>query len=89
MKVLGLLFVVAIVVIGYCVYNPTVVDSADFTNTRTGKSSSDGCKGPFGFDSQKALNISESREYMIGVVSYIDLEKNPDGTWYVNKCKTV
>ena len=87
MKVLGLLFVIAIVVMGYCVYNPMVVDSADFTNTRTGKSASDGCKGPFGFDSQKALDISRTTEYMISVVSNIDLEKNPDGTWYVLKCE--
>ena len=101
MKVLGLIFVIAIVVMGYCVYNPMVVDSADFTNTQKGKSSSDGCKGPFGFDSQKALTdfppdvllvtnngygkFSEIK-YYIGVVSEIDLEKNDDGTWYVANC---
>ena len=56
MKVLGLFLVIVIVIIGYCVYNPVVVDSADFTNAQKGKSSSSACKGPFGFDSQKALN---------------------------------
>ena len=82
MKVLGLLIVIAIVIIGYCVYNPMVVDSADFTNTQKGKSSSSNCKGPFGFDSQ-----SEKANYNIGVVSDIDLEKSDAGTWYVDNCK--
>ena len=88
MKVLGLIFVIAIVVMGYCVYNPMVVDSADSTNTKTQSSSTDNCKGPFGVDSQKILNKGGgSPDYKIGVVSNIDLEKNPDGTWYVSECK--
>ena len=86
MKVLGLLIVIAIVIIGYCVYNPMVVDSADFTNAQNGKSSSSDCKGPFGIDSQKIVNDGIDPEYEIGIVSNIDLEKNPDGTWYVASC---
>ena len=85
MKVLGLLTVIAIVVMGYCVYNPMVVDSADFTNAQKGKSSSSDCKGPFGIDSQKIS--SEALEYMIGIVSNINLEKNPDGSWYIASCR--
>ena len=102
MKVLGLFLVIVIVIIGYCVYNPVVVDSADFTNAQKGKSSSSACKGPFGFDSQKALNDLPSDspplskydygelaeiKYLIDVVSDIDLEKNDDGTWYVANCE--
>ena len=86
MKILGLLIVIAISVVGYCVYNPMVVDSADFTNVQKGKSSSSDCKGPFGVDSQKILN-EKLGEYVIGVVSEIDLEKNSDGTWYVDNCE--
>ena len=56
------------------------------TSTKKETSLSSDCKGPFGFDSQKALNKS-SIEYKIGVVSEIDLEKNDDGTWYVDNCK--
>ena len=56
---------------------------------------SDSCKGPFGFDSQKILNeppiinrltLSCSMEYMIAIVSDVNLEKNNDGTWYVYSC---
>ena len=86
MKILGLIFVIAIVVIGYCVYNPMIVDSADFANTETGKSSSDGCKGPFGVDSQKILNDSDM-EYNIGVVSKRYLEKDNNNNWYVHRCE--
>ena len=87
MKVLGLLIVIAIVVMGYCVYNPMVVDSADFTNSQKGKSSLSDCKGPFGIDSQKILNDGRDPEYEIAIVTKIDLEKNDDGTWYVENCK--
>ena len=87
MKVLGLLIVIAIVVMGYCMYNPIVVDSADFTNSQKGKSSSSDCKGPFGIDSQKILNDGRHPEYQIAIVTKIDLEKNDDGTWYVDNCK--
>ena len=102
MQAFRLIFVVAIVVIGSCVYNPIIVDSADFTSAQKGKSSSDGCKGPFGVDSQKILGNSredkysvgdyistaELGDYNIGVVSdIVDLEKNADGTWYIAKCK--
>ena len=87
MKVLGLLIVIAIVVMGYCMYNPIVVDSADFTNSQKGKSSSSDCKGPFGIDSQKILNDGRDPEYQIAIVTKIDLEKNDDGTWYVDNCK--
>ena len=86
MKILGLLSIIAIVVMGYCVYNPMVVDSADFTNAQKDKSSSSDCKGPFGIDSQKILNEKQG-EYVIGVVSEIDLKKNSDGTWYVDNCE--
>ena len=87
MKVLGLLIVIAIVFMGYCMYNPIVVDSADFTNSQKGKSSSSDCKGPFGIDSQKILNDGRHPEYQIAIVTKIDLEKNDDGTWYVDNCK--
>ena len=85
MKILGLFFVITIVVTGYCVYNPVVVDSADFTNAQ---SLSD-CKGPFGVDSQKILNDGSDPEYKIVIVTKIDLEKNNDGTWYVDNCKAI
>ena len=88
MKILGLLIVVAIVVVGYCVYNPMVVYSLPYlpVDFPTRKLSSNGCKGPFGIDSQKILN-EKPGEYVIGIVSEIDLEKNNDGTWYVDSCK--
>ena len=63
MKIL-LFFVIAIVA-GYCVYNPAVVDSADFTNAQKEKSSLSDCKGPFGVDSQKISNDGRDPEYQI------------------------
>ena len=91
MKILGLLSIAVVVVIAYCVYNP-IVDSADLTSTQTKTSSSTGCKGPFGFDSQKVLNGDKifgwnAEKYIIGIVSSINLSKNPDGTWYVSTCR--
>ena len=83
MKFLGLIFIIAIIAMGYYVYNPMVVDSADSPDTESESSSTEGCKGPFGIDSQKILND----EYMIGIVGDIDLEKNYDGTWYINNCE--
>ena len=51
------------------------------------QSSRESCKGPYGIDSQKILSDQgESPEYMIGIISNIDLEKNNDGTWYVHEC---
>ena len=71
MKVLGLLFAIVTIVIGYCVYNPVVVDSVDSTDT----SSTDNCKGPFGVDSQKIVDHS-GMGYEIGVVSKRYLEQD-------------
>ena len=54
----------------------------------SGISLGDGCKGPFGVDSQQILNGDwRSPGYSIEVVGDIDLEKNNDGTWYVHACK--
>ena len=83
MKNSGLLIVIAIVVIGYCMYNSLVVNPAE-VGAEVVKQSSGDCKGPFGFDSQKIS--PETLDYQIGIVSDIDLEKNPDGTWYVASC---
>ena len=89
MKILGLLSIIAMVAIGYCAYNLIVVNPADAVadvpGTRTKTSSTEGCKGPFGLDSQKIS--PEALEYMIDIVSNINLEKNPDGTWYVASCR--
>ena len=85
MKILGCLIIIAIVVMGYCVYNPMVVDSADSTDAEI--SPTEDCKGPFGVDSQKILNDDPDSAYEIGVVSSLDLEKNDDGTWYVDNCE--
>ena len=71
----------------HCVYNPVVVDSADSPDTESESSSTEGCKGPFGIDSQKILNDDTDPKYMIGIVGDIDLERNNDGTWYINNCK--
>ena len=84
MKILGLLIFISIVIIGYCVYNPMIVDSADFPDAQKGKSSSSDCKGPFGIDSQKILDENQ-RKYEIGIVSEIDHAKKADGTWYVGR----
>lgn len=91
MKILGLLSIAVVVVIGYCVYNPSV-DAADLTSTETKTSLSAGCKGPFGFDSQKVLSGDkifswDTEKYIIGIVSSVNLSKNADGTWYVSTCK--
>ena len=85
MKVLGLLVVIAIVVMGYCVYN-SILDPIDVVADVSSTENS-GCKGPFGIDSQKILNDHPDPKYMVGVVSNIDLEKNDDGTWYIWNCK--
>ena len=46
------------------------------------------CTAPFGVDSQQILNDGMlDHNYKIGVVSDIDLERNDDGTWYINKCR--
>ena len=87
MKFLGLIFIIAIIAMGYYVYNPMVVDSADSPDTESESSSTEGCKGPFGIDSQKILNDYIGPRYMIGIVGDIDLEKNNDGTWYINNCE--
>ena len=45
-------------------------------------------KGPFGVDSQKIMNKRGGDiEYKIAIVSDIDLDKNDDGTWYIDNCK--
>ena len=42
-------------------------------------------EGPFGVDSQKLLNhMALPSTYVMCIVSKLDLEKNDDGTWYVN-----
>ena len=85
MKVLGLLVVIAIVVMGYCVYN-SILDPIDVVADVSSTENS-GCKGPFGIDSQKILNDHPDPKYMVGVVSNINLEKNDDGTWYIWNCE--
>ena len=87
MKFLGLIFIIAIIAMGYYVYNPMVVDSADSPDTESESSSTEGCKGPFGIDSQKILNDYTGPKYRIDIVGDIDLEKNNDGTWYINNCE--
>ena len=97
MKILGLFFTIAIVVIGYSAYDSMVVNPTDVIAEVTGTSSSGGCKGPFGVDSQKILNkgtLAEYRhglvnelKYHIGYVTKIDLEKNHDGSWYIDNCE--
>ena len=101
MKFSGLLIVIAIVVVGYCMYNSVVVNPADVvadvTNFPKGGTSRKGCDGPFGVDSQKILNKGTDDayryglvldfEYYIDIVSKIDLEKNRDGTWYIDNCE--
>ena len=90
MKILGLLSVLIMITIGYCTYNSLVVSptdaAADVNQTRKKPLSSAGCKGPFGFDSQKVLDW-DGDKYIIGIVSSINLSKNPDGTWYVSTCR--
>lgn len=86
MRILGLLSIIVIVIIGYYVYNPVVVDSADGTNPEKEKSSSDDCKGPFGVDSQKILNEEGSLEYLIGVVHEIEFGKD-GGPSYIDSCR--
>ena len=48
-------------------------------------------EGPFGVDSQKILNGDDifglRPKYVIGIVGDIDLEKNDDGTWYIDNCE--
>ena len=85
MKVLGLLSIIVMAAIGYCAYNLIVINPAEVSAEVVKQSSSGDCKGPFGFDSQKIS--PETLKYEIGVVSKIDLEKNPDGSWYVASCK--
>ena len=69
---------------------PTVdlkAQAASLLNLIQIQSSRESCKGPYGIDSQKILSDGWGNpEYMIGIVSDIDLEKNNDGTWYVHKC---
>ena len=70
----------------------TVVDLetqvASLLNLIQIQSSRESCKGPYGIDSQKILSDrSGNPEYMIGIVSDINLEKNNDGTWYVHRCR--
>ena len=60
------------------------------TNTQTKIPSASGREGQFGVDSQKVLNKGVDPEYMIAIVTDIDLEKlekNNNGTWYVDSCK--
>ena len=83
MRVLGLLSIIMMVAIGYCAYNLIVINPAE-VSAEVVKQSSGDCKGPFGYDSQKIS--PEALKYEIGVVSKIDLEKNPDGSWYVASC---
>ena len=85
MKFSDLPIVIAIVVMGYCMYNSVVINPAKVGAEVVKQSPLDDCKGPFGFDSQKIS--SETLKYQIGIVSKIDLEKNPDGTWYVASCR--
>ena len=91
MKVLGLLFVIAIVVVGCCMFNHLVANPQDvgadlkvFWNIM-----SSGYKGPFGVDSQKILNNGVNPKYKIGIITDIDLEKNDDGTWYIDNCEMI
>ena len=44
-------------------------------------------EGPFGVDSQTILNSGLNVSYVIGIVTEVDLEKNDDGTWYVERCE--
>ncbi len=63
-------------------------ESGAVNNNRSKTSSTDGSKGTFGVDSQKILNkIGGDIEYKIAVVSDIDLDKNDDGTWYIDNCR--
>ena len=87
MRILGLFSVIVMIIIGYYVYNPVVVDSAGVTNAEKEKSSSDDCKGPFGVDSQKILNTNSSTEYVIGSVYDIELGKDGDGPSYIDSCR--
>ena len=61
------------------------------------KDQTDGCKGPFGVDSQKILQevVKEGFDYRlwssykIGIVAKIDLSKSPDGTWRVKSFRII
>ena len=66
MKVSGLLYILAIVV----VVNSLVANPADVVADLEGSWNviSSGCKGPFGFDSQKASNDKGSIKYGIGII---------------------
>ena len=44
-------------------------------------------EGPFGVDSQTILNSGAYPSYVIGIVTKVNLEKNDDGTWYVEECE--
>lgn len=87
MKVSGLLYILAIVV----VVNSLVANPADVVADLEGSWNviSSGCKGPFGFDSQKASNDKGSIKYGIGIIRNIDLEKSNDGSWYVDNCEVL
>ena len=88
MKILGLISIMAMVVIGYCAYNSIVANPTDAVAEVTGTTSSGGCEGPFGVDSQKIFNKrGDTYAYQIGIVTEIDHGKNDDGTWYVKACQ--
>ena len=61
------------------------------------KDQTDGCKGPFGVDSQKILLelVKEGFDhrlwsgYKIGIVAKIDLDKSSDGTWHVKSLEMI
>ena len=101
MKILGLLSILIMITIEYCAYNslstgPTNA-AADVNQAGIKTLPSVDCKGPFGVDSQKILNKGTDNqygsglvldyEYRIGIVTKIDLEKNNDGTWYIDNCE--
>ncbi len=48
---------------------------------------SSGYKGPFSFDSQKALNYYRKTEYNLCLVEEVDHKRSRDGTWYIERCK--
>lgn len=100
MKNLELLFIIATIAIGYWAYNLILMNPADVmadASNNQKENLNNGCDGPFGVDSQKLLNkgtwmqyrygIFNQLEYHMDYVTKIDLEKNPDGTWYIDNCQ--
>ncbi len=89
MKISGLLSVMVIAIIVYCVCNFIILNPSDVIadDGDTVISAKRSYKGPFGVDSQKFFNHAGTVGYEIGIVTDINFERNDDGTWYVYYCE--